>query len=281
MPKCLFALVKRCLDAAEPAEKAVLLEEARAAWRDGALTIGDAPPPEPIGPPGRPPRPRLVPPRCAPRRRLHTETGRAAFIHAIAHIEFNAINLALDAVYRFRGLPPAYYQDWLRVAAEESRHFNLLQQRLNELGYAYGDFDAHDGLWEMAIATAGDPLARLALGPRTLEARGLDVTPGMIERLDAVGDARTSAILAVILREEIGHVALGSRWFRYCCERAGLPVEDTFVALARRYYKGKIATPFNEAARLAAGFTRGELELLRELNSVSSGRPPPPRRESE
>ncbi len=265
MSRCLFSLTKRSLDATEPAEKAALLQELRAAWRSGDLVSSDAPPPQPIGPPGRPLRPRLVSPRTVPRRRLHSENGRAALIHAIAHIEFNAINLALDAVYRFRGLPAPYYDDWLRVAAEEARHFALLQERLGELGYAYGAFDAHDGLWQMAVATAGDPLARMALVPRVLEARGLDVTPGIIQRLSDAGDARTVTILTIILREEIGHVALGSRWFRYCCAQAGLLAEETFVELIRTYYQGRIGQPLNKAARRSAGFTDRELELLQDL----------------
>ncbi|MEJ2654165.1 MAG: ferritin-like domain-containing protein [Acidihalobacter sp.] len=148
-----------------------------------------------------------------PRRGLGTREGRAALVHAVAHIEFNAINLALDAVYRFRSLPRAYYDDWLRVADEEARHFMLLADRLTDFGMRYGDLPAHNGLWEMAVKTADDWLLRMALVPRVLEARGLDVTPGMIERLRQAGDMETVAALEVILREEVGHVAIGSRWF--------------------------------------------------------------------
>jgi uncharacterized ferritin-like protein (DUF455 family) len=192
-----------------------------------------------------------------PRRKLTTPAGRAALVHAIAHIEFNAINLALDAVYRFRGLPSAFYDDWLQVAAEEAEHFLMLRRRLATLGHAYGDFDAHNGLWEMAVRTAHDPLLRMALVPRVLEARGLDVTPGMMERLRAAGDPETVEILAVILREEIGHVAIGTRWFRHLCDQRGLDPDRTFGELITEYMPGRIRPPFHEAARREAGFTEG------------------------
>ena len=265
----LFLAAKQRLDANDPAEKIALTTVLCQAWQAGKLALADDRQMQPIGPPGRPERPRLVSPRELPQRRLHTESGRAALIHAVAHIEFNAINLALDAVYRFRDMPKTYYADWLRVAFEEAHHFSLLQERLGELGYSYGDFDAHDGLWEMAMVTAHDPLIRMALVPRVLEARGLDVTPGMIQRLKNAGDNRTVAILEIILREEVGHVAIGSRWFRHCCEQAGQPVEETFLKLLRTYYRGRIRGPFNEVARLAAGFTATELASLRELEQIT------------
>ena len=264
-PGHLFPAAKQCLEANDPAEKVTLTMALYQAWQAGQLTLIDDQAIQPIGPPGSPERPRLVPPRELPQRRLHTESGKAALIHAIAHIEFNAINLALDAVYRFRDMPKPYYDDWLRVAFEEAHHFSLLQERLGEFGCSYGDFDAHDGLWEMAMVTAHDPLIRMALVPRVLEARGLDVTPGMIKRLKDAGDKRTVAILEIILREEVGHVEIGSRWFRYCCEQAGLPAEETFRKPLRTYYHGRIKGPFNEVARLAAGFTVAELAKLREL----------------
>ncbi|HYQ93097.1 MAG TPA: ferritin-like domain-containing protein, partial [Candidatus Competibacteraceae bacterium] len=174
----LFLATKQCLDTKDPAEKVALTTALYQAWQAGQLALTNDQMIQPIGPPGRPERPRLVPPRELPQRRLHTEFGKAALVHAIAHIEFNAINLALDAVYRFRNMPESYYGDWLQVALEESHHFSLLQERLGECGCIYGDFDAHDGLWEMAMVTAHDPLIRMALVPRVLEARGLDVTPG-------------------------------------------------------------------------------------------------------
>ncbi|MDX1555055.1 MAG: ferritin-like domain-containing protein, partial [Xanthomonadales bacterium] len=211
--------------------------------------------------PGRPGQPRLVDPSSLPRRRLGSESGRAALIHAIAHIEFNAINLALDAAHRFRDLPESFTMEWISVAADEARHFQMLEQRLSDLGKRYGDFPAHNGLWEMAVRTAGSCLERMALVPRVLEARGLDVTPGMIQRLQDAGDHETVAVLQVILEEEVRHVAIGSHWFRYCCERAGLEPLPTFVELLDRHF-GRPRGPFNIDARLLAGFTAEELEML-------------------
>lgn len=219
-------------------------------------------PVNPIGAPGRPPRPRLVEPSRLPRRRLGGDEGRAALVHAVAHIEFNAINLALDALYRFRGMPPDFYVDWLSVASDEARHFEMLQERLRGLGYAYGDFPAHDGLWEMAEKTAGDCLERMALVPRVLEARGLDVTPGMMQRLGQVGDHATVAILDVILAEEVRHVEIGTRWFRHCCALADLDPETTFFDLLERHFGGTVRGPFNLEARLQAGFTAAEMARL-------------------
>ena len=204
-------------------------------------------------------------PREVPKRRLGTLTGRAALIHAVAHIEFNAINLAWDAVYRYRTLPEAFFGDWIQVAAEEANHFELLRQHLRDLSYDYGDFDAHDGLWEMAEKTAHDPMVRMALVPRVLEARGLDVTPGMIERLRQQDDQRAVAILELILEEEIGHVAVGSRWFHYLCNQRGLEPQATFRRLLTEHMKGRLKGPFNKEARLAAGFAEEELRVLERL----------------
>lgn len=215
--------------------------------------------------PGRPPRPELVDPRELPRRRLGSDAGRAALVHAIAHIEFNAINLALDAAWRFRDMPDAYYPDWLSVAADEARHFLMLARRLDELGHAYGDFPAHNGLWEMAEKTAGSCLERMALVPRVLEARGLDVTPGMIERLREAGDEATVSALEVILAEEVRHVEIGSRWFTWCCERAGVEPEATFLELLRTRFAGRVRGPFNVPARLRAGFSERELAALESV----------------
>jgi uncharacterized ferritin-like protein (DUF455 family) len=212
--------------------------------------------------PGRPAAPRLVDPMALPRRSPFTTAGRAALLHAIAHIEFNAINLALDAVWRFPALPEAYYRDWLRVAAEESLHFTLLAQHLATLGHAYGDFDAHDGLWAMTEKTAGDLTARMALVPRTLEARGLDATPPLQKRLAQAGDARAVEILDVILRDEIGHVAIGNRWYRWCCERECLDAGPHYAVLAARYGAPRLRPPFNTEARRAAGFTPTEIAAL-------------------
>ena len=262
----LHQVARRCLDAGDPQEKVRLTHEAWRALQAGQLRPDPvAPPPEAIGAPGRPPRPSLVEARRVPQRGLGTPEGRAALVHAIAHIEFNAISLAWDAVYRFRGFPADYYRDWVSCADDEARHFTLLRERLSELGHDYGDFDAHNGLWDMAEKTANSDLARMALVPRVLEARGLDVTPGMIERLRSVGDSRTIAILEIILREEVAHVAAGTRWFRWCCERDGLEPRATFLALLREYMGGALRGPFNLPARQAAGFDEEEMQGLADL----------------
>lgn len=262
----LHAAAKRCLDAVDPAEKLALTTATWEAFCDGRLRPDHtAPPPAPIGQPGQPAKPRLVNARQLPQRGLGSDEGRAALVHAVAHIEFNAINLAWDAVYRYRGKPEAYYRDWASCAHDEARHFTMLVGRLAELGHVYGDFDAHNGLWEMAEKTAGCDTARMALVPRVLEARGLDVTPGMIERLRKLGDERTVAILQVILREEVAHVAAGTRWYRHCCERDGVDPIETFFALLREYMGVSLRGPFNRPARLEAGFVEDELDRLAAL----------------
>ena len=212
--------------------------------------------------PGRPERPLLVPPKDAPRRALGSVEGRAALIHALAHIEFNAINLALDVTWRFPGMPETFYREWANVAREEAYHFLLLREHLAKHGHHYGDFPAHNGLWEMAEKTKGDLLARLALVPRTLEARGLDASPEIRSKLAAVGDHEGAAILDIILRDEIGHVAVGNRWYRHVCAERGLDPIATYAELAVRYRAPKLRGPFNREARLAAGFEAAEIDAL-------------------
>lgn len=212
--------------------------------------------------PGRPAAPMLVEPRSLPRRGMQTVEGRCVTLHAIAHIEFNAINLALDAVARFSGMPVAYYQDWVRVAAEEAYHFTLLADHLAHLGSQYGDYPAHDGLWEMAVRTKDDPLARMALVPRTLEARGLDAAPPIRARLAQAGDTVAAGILDLILRDEIGHVAIGNRWFRWLCQRGGYDPLAFYAVLAQDYRAPRLKGPFNLPARRAAGFDEAELLAL-------------------
>ncbi|MFT3761793.1 MAG: ferritin-like domain-containing protein [Pseudoxanthomonas sp.] len=259
----LFTAAAECLAADDPDEKVALTRRHAAAFARGELAIpDDAPAPQPIRMPGRPPKPRLVHPRDLPRRGFGTVEGRAAFIHAVCHIELNAIDLGWDAVYRFRGLPRGFYEDWVSVASDESRHFTMLRARLRELGHDYGDFDAHNGLWEMCEKTAHDGLARMALVPRVLEARGLDVTPGMIKKLRELGDDATADILVVILREEIPHVAAGTRWYRWHCERQGVEPRSRFRELLREYAGGYLHGPFNLEARLLAGFDEDELAAL-------------------
>ena len=216
----------------------------------------------PAGLPGRPPRPELVDPRQLKRRSMSTPAGRAVLLHALAHIEFNAINLALDAVWRFAGMPDAFYADWLKVAAEEAYHFSLLAARLADYGHAYGDFPAHNGLWDMCERTRDDVLARMALVPRVLEARGLDVAPPIRARLKQAGDDESAAVLDVILRDEVGHVRIGNRWFRHLCDARGLDPHAAWFALAEQYRAPKIRGPFNFEARRSAGFDAAELDAL-------------------
>ena len=242
------------LSAAEPAEKIALSQRFAEAWRAGALEIGGSASP-PLRP-ARPAFPELKAPREMPRRRGGGSLqNRIALLHAIAHIELNAIDLAWDLIARFAApdMSREFCDDWVRVAAEEAAHHALVAQRLGELGAAYGDLPAHDGLWEAAQATAHDLLARLAVVPLVLEARGLDVTPGMIERMKRYGDDASAQVLQVIYDEEIGHVATGQRWFRWECARRGLGPAETYRALVRQHYGGALKPPFNHAARAAAG----------------------------
>lgn len=258
----LFERAGYCLNLRDPSGKVTATREVAAAFRAGACRMDVETTISSIGIPGRPERPTLVAPKHLPHRGLGTVEGRAALVHAVAHIEFNAINLAWDAVYRFRQMPVDYYRDWIAVADDEARHFSLLQERLAQLGHRYGDFDAHDGLWEMAVKTANSCLERMALVPRVLEARGLDVTPGMIERFRHAGDEATAQILEVILREEVAHVAAGSRWFAWCCAQQGVDADETFDALVARHARGAVRGPFNTSARIAAGFSEAELRRL-------------------
>ena len=266
-----FSASEECLATGDPTAKVIHTREMVARWRAGDLPLLPAGEPGPIGEPGRPHKPRLVAPRDLHRRSLHTPEGHAALIHAIAHIEFNAINLALDAVYRFRDMPRPFYDDWLRVADEEAYHFQLMRDHLRTLGYDYGDFDAHNGLWEMAQKTAHDPLVRMALVPRVLEARGLDVTPGIMKKLSDHGDAGAVAVLEINLRDEIGHVEIGSRWFHYLCEQRDLEPDITFRGLFEQYMQprgeGSARTqgPLHHSARRAAGFSENELRYLEGL----------------
>jgi uncharacterized ferritin-like protein (DUF455 family) len=212
--------------------------------------------------PGKPLKPDLVPPLAVKRRAMHTVEGRAVAIHALAHIEFNAINLALDAIWRFPNMPTSYYQDWLTVAKEESYHFSLLNQHLHSLGYQYGDFPAHNSLWEMVEKTKDDVLARMALVPRTMEARGLDAVPVVKDRFIQVKDLEMVRILEIILADEIGHVEIGNRWFNYLCDLRALDPIDIFQKLCLQYKAPTLKGPFNIPARLLAGFSDAELQVL-------------------
>ncbi|QOC21638.1 ferritin-like domain-containing protein [Wenzhouxiangella sp. AB-CW3] len=261
-----WSLARSALAEADPERKCRLVDELAERIASGQWAPRDPGPPG-LLPSGRPGRPRLISPRDLPRRRLGTVEGRIALVHAIAHIEFNAINLGLDAALRFDGMPDEYYRDWLRVAHDEARHFRMLRERLIELGSDYGELDAHNGLWDMAEKTAHDVLVRMALVPRVLEARGLDVTPGMIDRLRQVDDSKTVALLEVILEEEEAHVAIGSRWFRHCCQERGVDPDPTFESLLKQYFADQLRGPFNLPARRRAGFTEPELDRLQALGS--------------
>ena len=215
--------------------------------------------------PGLPARLQLVAPRQLKRRGVQNQAGRNVLMHAIAHIEFNAINLALDAAYRFRDQPLEFYQDWIGVAADEARHFSMIRDYLLEQGCDYGDFPAHNGLWDMAVKTGHDVIARMAMVPRVMEARGLDVTPAMIEKLQRAGDSRAVSILTVIYEEEIEHVRLGSKWFHRLCTARGYEPDSTFLHLIDTYLHGDLKGPFNTQARLLAGFAEKEINDLKAL----------------
>lgn len=264
MTLSIHELAHQCLMECDPAKKVAMTQALYSQSVQGSafnkgIGLGE---PCKIRVPGRPEKPELVDPKSVKHRKLVTPEGRAGLVHAVAHIEFNAINLALDAVYRFRDMPDHYYQDWLLVAAEESKHFSLLVGRLGKMDHQYGDFPAHNGLWEMAVKTDHDVLTRMALVPRVLEARGLDVTPGMIKRLEQVGDFETVEILEIILQEEIGHVTIGSFWFNYCCKNKDLEPDLTFRELLKEYTGGGLRGPLHTQARLQAGFSEAELERL-------------------
>ena len=262
MPKTLYAAIYQAIMETQPRVKCDLVDQLYEDWQQGQLVRADDADIQPIDIPGRPQRPLLVHPRSVPRRSIATEEGRQVLLHSFAHIEFNAINLALDAAYRFRQMPDAFIGDWLQVAHEEARHFRLLDDYLQEMGLHYGDHDAHNGLWDMVCKTRHDVLHRMALVPRVMEARGLDVTPGMIDKFTQVDDVRAVEILQVIYAEEIGHVAIGNRWYHYCCDQRELDSKKTFQQLIGVYFDGKLRGPFNRSGRLQAGFEEDELTAL-------------------
>jgi len=243
----------KILASADPYDKTRLGRQIAADWRAGRLAPGGTPVPDR---PARPARPVLLPPNRMPRRKAGTGLARrVALLHAIAHIELNAVDLAWDLIARFcdPALPAEFFEDWVGVALQEGTHFELVSARLGSLGAAYGDLPAHDGLWQSALETRHDLLARLAIAPLVLEARGLDVTPAMIATLRRNGDPDSAAVLDVIYREEIGHVAVGKRWFDRLARARGLEPGAAFEDLVRRHFRGRLKPPFNEAARRAAG----------------------------
>ncbi len=247
----------------DPLDKSVGVRHLYDAWQQRKITLNEKQVLHcdlPI--PGRPLQPVLVSPKEVKKRSLNSLEGRAVLLHALAHIEFNAINLALDIMWRFSDMPIKFYVDWLVVAKEESLHFSLLNNHLKSLGYSYGDFPAHNSLWELAERTQNDLLARIAMVPRTMEARGLDATPAIREKLSQAGDKTAAAIVDIILRDEIGHVAFGDYWFKYLCDQADINPEQTYQALIKQYGIKVNATSFNKQARIEAGFSEEELAAL-------------------
>jgi uncharacterized ferritin-like protein (DUF455 family) len=260
--KNIFEFAQLCLQNYDVEQKLATTHIAWQKLQAGELSFESEHPVNSIGLTQFPQRPLLLPPRDMPRRRLNAQGGVAAMFHALAHIEFIAIYLAWDIVYRFRGLPDQFYQDWLKVADEEAQHFALIRTHLRSLGLDYGDLPAHQGLWEHAEETAHDLLARLAIVPRCMEARGLDVTPTMIEKFKARHDETSVAILTLILTDEVGHVATGSYWFKWLCQQQGYEPEQKYRDLLQQFYNGKPKGPFNKEMRIIAGFSIAELDWL-------------------
>lgn len=264
-----LASAARAIVAAQATGEKVRLAKATAkAWFGGRLSLGHLSDREAMPDrPGRPERPLLLAPRAMPKRSTGGEKGRLALLHALAHIELNAVDMTWDLIGRFARapVPRAFFDDWVQVGLEEAKHFDLLDRRLVELGARYGDLPAHDGLWQAAQATKDSLLARVAVVPLVLEARGLDVTPPMIESLLAAGDKPSSDIIAIIYRDEKRHVAFGAKWFRFLCEREGLPPEPTFHHLVRTHFRGPVKPPFNDKARSEAGLAPGFYKPLSAL----------------
>jgi uncharacterized ferritin-like protein (DUF455 family) len=261
--KNLFKFAEAFFSRANIDDKLALTHQAWQTYLAGELTLTSGRPIMPIEQITFPDRPELLAPRQMPRRKLTTPEGVAAFFHAIAHVEFVATYLAWDILYRFRGMPEQFYQDWLRVADEEAQHFALIRAHLQTMQLDYGDLPAHSGLWDHAKDTADDLLGRLAMVPRCMEARGLDVTPALIEKFKVLGDDVSVAILTRILTDEVGHVKLGSYWFKSVCRQQGFEAEAKYQDLIDEYYiGGKPKGPFNRELRKIAGFSDAELDWL-------------------
>lgn len=245
------------LIACELEEKIKHTNEMAKSWKEGSLSLSSSILLQAPDRPGRPIKPELIPPFQVRKRPLTSAKGRLALIHAIAHIELNAIDLALDIIVRFANerMPRSFYDGWVMVAEEEAKHFTLLRNRLKDLGADYGDLPAHDGLWEAASETGHDIHARLAVVPLVLEARGLDVTPPMVAKLRSAGDHETADIFNIIYEDEKGHVAVGAKWFRFLCNKQGLEPAATFNLLVRKHFRGHLKGPFNNRARCASGLT--------------------------
>ena len=266
----LFSQLQAALLATDPSTKCALTQSLQQAALAGELQWDSDAPCLDFTRAGQPDKPLLVDPKQVKPRKMATTEGYAALLHAVAHIEFNAINLALDAAYRFRGIAPEFQLDWLRVAAEEAQHFCLMRERLQAHGFDYGDFEAHNHLWDMAYKTAYDPLLRMALVPRVLEARGLDVTPAMRAKIEQKGDTETCAVLDIIYRDEVGHVKVGNEWYHHLCHQRGLDALDLFKQLIQRYDLFLFRGHLNVEARERAGFSAFELSLLQDFQAAQS-----------
>ncbi|MCH9699469.1 MAG: ferritin-like domain-containing protein [Gammaproteobacteria bacterium] len=262
----LFEIADQCLHYSTLNEKVMLSRHAAQLAKQSVLSFDRQSTVKSIDQVSFPGKPVLVAPKALPRRRLGTLNGRIALLHAVAHIECYAIYLAWDIIYRFDNQPQQFYLDWLSVAADEARHFAMIKQRLQDLGSDYGQLPAHQGLWDVAVDTADNLLARLALVPRYMEARGLDATPGMVERLTMHGDLESAALLQQIVDEEVAHVGFGSKWFDTICQQRGLDSEATYFNLLQRYLNGDVRGPFNHSLRKLAGFSDDEIKRLTKLS---------------
>ena len=266
----LFDLALKCLLLNEPHKKIQAVRDLNKQWLAGQLNLISSQEAERVAIPGRPEKPRLVNPRDVPKRGFNSEAARIKLVHAITHIEFNAINLALDAVYRFRDMPEQYYTDWLNIAVEEALHFTLLEEYLKSKKSFYGAYDSHNGLWEMAVKTDHDVMVRMALVPRVLEARGLDVTPGMITKFQNIAETEMVDTLNIIQRDEIGHVERGNHWFNELCRQRSIPPSETFHQLLDEYMEESMFDSLNQEARLKAGFSKQELVDLAARNRYTN-----------
>lgn len=264
----IFELAEQCLYQASIESTLLVTRRAKARMTENRLEFSSPTPVKPVQTVCFPGFLKKVEAKDLPRRQWTTVAGRVALLHAVAHIEYSAILLHWDGLYRFRGLPKEYYLDWLQVATEEMEHFRMLQKRLRDLGSDYGQLPVHGGLWQVAEDTAGDVLARIALVPRCMEARGLDVTPAMIEKFEQVGDLESASILSRILRDEVGHVRRGSHWFQYLCQERGLAVEETYFQLLSSGLQGTVRGPFNRQLRIQAGFSDAEIQRLEKLSPI-------------
>lgn len=260
----LYQQAKNCFLLADPDEKLALTYDVAGAWDSGQLEWKEGELPELLNEPGRPDKPEIVFPRDVKKRKLKSEVGRAALIHALTHIELTAINLAWDSIYRYRDMPKEYYADWVQCAKEEAEHFNMLRNKLREMGYDYGSFPAHNELWKMAVTTSGDLMDRMGIIHRVFEARALDVVPNTIKKFENMNDQSMVKALNVICNDEIGHVSAGSKWFKYRCEQEQLDPDKTFIRLLETYMKHPLSGPFNHEARLQTGFSQVELDYLEE-----------------